>query len=200
MKYKQTQQWFQISELRTNIERYVDKNKPYKILEIGCFEGISSCFFSDTLLNHEDSELHCVDPFISTDSLTAKQLGITTQCIDSETKQTFQQNISKSKWFSKIKFFNDTSHNFMKHDNKVMYDLIYIDGCHEPEYLEHDVTECFKILNDDGIMWMDDYMGNTTNDGKCCIHIDRALEQYSDQYKILHKNYQLAIKKHAQNR
>ena len=199
MKYNQTQNWFQVSEIKANIEQHVNVNKPHKILEIGCFEGISTCFFSDVLLNHNDSELHCVDPFIHTHSSAAKKLGITTQCIDYKTKQTFQQNIYKSKWYTKIKFFNITSHDFMRSNNKIMYDIIYIDGCHEPDYLEHDVVECFNILNDGGIMWMDDYMGNTTNDGKCCIHIDRALEQFSGLYDVIHKNYQLAIKKHNNN-
>ena len=194
MKYDQTQHWFQISEIKANIERYVDVNKPYKILEIGCFEGLSSCFFSDTLLNHKDSELHCVDPFIHTDSSAAKQLGITTQCIDYKTKQTFQQNISRSMWFTKIKFFNNTSHDFMRSNDKIMYDIIYIDGCHEPDFIKNDMENAFIWLESSGIMWMDDYGGGNAPN-LCKISMDYFLNKYKNQYQIIHKGYQLAIKK-----
>jgi hypothetical protein len=47
----------------------------------------------------------------------------------------------------------------------------------------------------EGIMWMDDYGGNTTKYGKIKIWMDRWLKMQDGKYKLLHKNYQLAIQK-----
>jgi len=38
------------------------------MLEIGCFEGLSSVFFADNFLNNPDSRLTSVDPFLNIDN------------------------------------------------------------------------------------------------------------------------------------
>ena len=35
------------SEIKRNLEYFLDKNKQNNILEIGCYEGMSSTFFAD---------------------------------------------------------------------------------------------------------------------------------------------------------
>lgn len=51
----------------------------------------------------------------------------------------------------------------------------------------------FKFLEKNGIMWMDDYLGG---DGKTIKNtMDNFLEKYKGKYEIIHKRYQLAIKK-----
>ncbi len=37
--------------------------KSCKILEIGCFEGFSTCWFLENLVNDAESEIFCIDPF-----------------------------------------------------------------------------------------------------------------------------------------
>jgi len=54
------------------------------------------------------------------------------------------------------------------------------------------MENAFKILEKNGIMWMDDYGGgdgikNTMN---------MFLEKYCGQYELIHRGYQLAIKKY----
>lgn len=193
MKYKYTKNWFINSELRHNIHKFVSPIKKYKILEIGCYEGLSSCFFSDTLLDNPNSELHCVDPYLNSGSEDASRLGITTEHVDQTTRSTFLYNISNSKSYKKIKFHNVTSEKFFK-DNRHTYDIIYIDGCHEPEYIIHDITEGIKVLNSGGIIWMDDYQGNTTGRGKCSIYMDQVLNLFKGKYTVIHRGYQLAVK------
>ena len=43
--YKFTNEWFNTSELRRNIHKYVDKDQVNTILEIGCYEGQASFFY-----------------------------------------------------------------------------------------------------------------------------------------------------------
>jgi len=53
----------------------------------------------------------------------------------------------------------------------------------------------FECLERGGIMWMDDYGGNTSVD-KCKIHMDKFLKKHEGEYKIIHKKYQLALVKY----
>ena len=43
--YKYSQEWFLGSEIRRELFKFLDQSKENKILEIGCFEGLSSVFF-----------------------------------------------------------------------------------------------------------------------------------------------------------
>ena len=51
----------------------------------------------------------------------------------------------------------------------------------------------FRFLEKGGIMWMDDYGGG--NDGSIKKTMDEFLVKYEGQYELIHKGYQLAIKK-----
>ena len=73
-----------------------------------------------------------------------------------------------------------------------MFDLIYVDGCHEEKFITNDIENSFKFLKSGGIIWMDDYLGGN---GKIKPVIDRVLKKYENDIKILHKNYQIAVTK-----
>ena len=51
----------------------------------------------------------------------------------------------------------------------------------------------FKILEKDGIMWMDDYGGGDGIQIKNTM--DCFLQKYKGDYNIIHKGYQSSIKK-----
>ena len=64
-KYKYSRQWFVGSEIQNRLFHFLDKSTEIKILEIGCFEGLSSVFFADNFLDNTNSSLTCVDPFLT---------------------------------------------------------------------------------------------------------------------------------------
>ena len=138
-KYKYTKKWFINTAIKKTLLNYIDLNKDIKMLEIGCFEGLSSCCFSDNLLHNEKSFLYCIDPFI----LTGDDPEISSQNITTDTEQIFLDNIKKSKYFQKIKFFKMKSDDFFK-INKTKFNIIYIDGCHEPEFINNDLNLLIK--------------------------------------------------------
>jgi len=186
-KYRFTQKWFheQVA-LKTELHKYIDTSKKLNILEIGNFEGLSSCFFSDNYLNHEESKLYCVDPYYITGSVE----GITSQCIDENTEKIFIENIQKSKNYNKINKFKKTSDEFFI-DNDIIFDIIYIDGCHEPEYIERDIKNAFEFTKKDSIIWFDDYGGGVN--GSIKKYINNFLQKYKNEFKILYIGYQLGI-------
>ena len=101
-------------------------------------------------------------------------------------------NIKKSKNFNKITFYNETSDIFFKKNTK-KFNFIYIDGCHAIDYVERDMENSFRSLEKNGIMWMDDYMGGDRISIKNTM--DTFLKKHEGEYKVIHKGYQLAIRK-----
>lgn len=186
-KYKYSQKWFLDSEINKNLLGFIDKSKENKILEIGCFEGLSSVFFADNLIDNPKSSLTCVDPFLT---ITNNDHSVFLQ---NNEEMNFDFNISICKNSDKIKIYKTTSDNFFLNNNQT-FNLIYIDGCHEPDFIKRDMENSFNILEKNGIMWMDDYGGG---DGvKIKNTMNQFLEKYNGKYKLIHKGYQLAIKKY----
>jgi len=186
-KYKHTQKWFLGSEIKDKLIHFMDESSENRILEIGCFEGLSSVFFADTFLDNEKSTLTCVDPFLNiTDNDHSPFL-------QNNEELTFDFNISSCKNTDKITVHKITSDEFFKNNNKT-FNMIYIDGSHELEYITRDMENSFKILEKNGIMWMDDYGGG--HGGNIKRTMNMFLEKYKGQYSIIHVGYQLAIRKH----
>ena len=104
----------------------------------------------------------------------------------------FDFNISICKNSDRITINKITSDKFFEINNQT-YNFIYIDGCHESDFIKRDMGNSFNILEKNGIMWMDDYGGG---DGKQIKNtMDAFLEKYRGQYELIHRGYQLAIKK-----
>lgn len=183
-RYKYTQTWFINSEIRNNLLKYINRYDANRILEIGCFEGLSSTFFSDYLLDNVDSSLTCVDPFLNINNNDHKQFLINNE------EKNFDYNISVCNNSNKISVHKVTSDVFFENNTKT-YNFIYIDGCHEPENIKRDMENSFNVLEEGGIMWMDDYLGGDGNKIKATM--DSFLQKYKNRYKLIHSGYQLAI-------
>lgn len=184
--YKYSQTWFLSSEIKNKLSTFLDKTKQNNILEIGSFEGLSSVFFADNFIDNQKSNLTCVDPFLSINNNDHSQF------LQNNEEKNFDYNILTCKNSHKITVHKITSDIFFKNNNKT-YNFIYIDGCHEPEFIKRDMENSFKILEKNGIMWMDDYCGGDGIQVKNVMN--NFLKKYKDQYELIHIGYQLAIKK-----
>jgi predicted O-methyltransferase YrrM len=184
MSYIFSQNWFLGSELRKS--NVLDSSKENRILEIGCFEGQSSVYFADNFINQPKSSLVCVDPFMLLATNDHRNL------LSNNEEGNFDYNISICKNTSKVTVLKVTSDAFFQ-TNKDTFTFIYIDGCHEPDYIQRDLENAWKVLEQNGIMWMDDYGGGS--DGLIKKTMDAFLEKYTGSFQLIHKGYQLAIKK-----
>ena len=66
--YKYTKTWFMHCDLRYHLVKFLDKSNENNILEIGCYEGLTSVFFADNFIDNLKSSLTCVDPFLHIDN------------------------------------------------------------------------------------------------------------------------------------
>lgn len=172
--FKISYSWFNNSELKKYIINNFDKNKEYSILEIGSFEGCSACFFSDTL---DISKMVCVDPFVSDGSDKVDH---------NELKSKYYKNIKFSKNYKKIETKEIFSDDFFN-ENETLFDFIYVDGEHSDKQIKNDLDNSLKYLNDDGIIWCDDY-----NEKWKKTFLDWI--QTNNVY-VIHDGYQLGLKK-----
>jgi hypothetical protein len=180
--------WFECSELKANINCFLNKTAKNKILEIGCYEGSFSSFISNNYLDTEGSILYCIDPFDINDKNSPVYGNI---------KDIFLKNIKNTKNWNKIRlrhcysdyFFNENKNKV----NKQTFNFIYIDGSHEINNIILDFTESLNILEENGILWMDDYLGGDNSHIQNCI--DDLYEKNKDKLNIIHKGYQIAFRK-----
>lgn len=201
--YKYTQTWFSHSEIKYHMATLLDKSKENHILEIGCYEGLSSVFFADNFLNNAGSAgstgstLTCVDPFLNIDNNDHGYL------LQNGAELNFDYNISKCKNTEKITVHKTTADNFFITNVKT-FNFIYVDGCREPDFIKRDMENAFSVLEKGGIMWMNGYddggygSGSGSCDGSDDVIkkvMDDFLDKYVGQYVVVHKGYQLAIRK-----
>lgn len=158
-----------------------------KYLEIGCFEGMSSIFILSTLA---DTECYFVDPFIQYDEIK-DAAGIIEF---DEIYENFHHNVSHFE--NRVNIYRETSDNFFV-NNKLMFDLIYIDGSHFGEDVYKDSINSFNSLNVNGYIIFDDFFW---------IHFDNLINnplggifkfliENKSRLKIIYLSDQLFIQK-----
>lgn len=132
-----------------NVNDYV--NKPINYLEIGTFYGANILSVAYSYGLHSDSKLYCIDPWEDYAEYPEYK-GIQTSIYN-----TFLDNIEKSGVKDKILVRRGYSNSEIPRFEDEFFDIIYIDGNHEPEYVLEDAVLSFRKLKKNGIMIFDDY-------------------------------------------
>ena len=158
-----------------------------KALEIGCYEGRSSCWFlqNDYFKN---VDIYFIDIW-EEDSLY----------------NIFNNNINESKKDNQnINIFIDTSDsillNLLEQDQNT-FDFIYIDGNHQAEQVYRDGCSSFKLLKSNGIIIFDDYLIDYTGAPEYAHYgypkagVDQFLLEHKEQLEVVLLDYQVIIRK-----
>tara|TARA_B100001094_G_C18138397_1_gene776485 strand:+ start:936 stop:1631 length:696 start_codon:yes stop_codon:yes gene_type:complete len=178
---KITQDYF--SSHAYNFYKIIKKFKNFKYLEIGSFEGNSAMFVAK---NFKNSKIYCVDNWFGTEEYN--NLNFSTL------ENNFDFNMRE---FNNINKFKMLSNNFFK-NNKINFDIIYIDGYHKGFQVLEDFKNSWNILNDNGVIIFDDFIWkfyDKIEDNPCFV-INSYLRNISNKVKILKvSNSQLFIQK-----
>ena len=126
------------------------EEKPIKYLEIGAFLGLNLYSVWKSYGKHPESKLYCVDPWEDYSDYD-------------EYKTEQESNFAKFKHHTKeiplenLTVIRGYSHREIPKFDDDFFDLIYIDGNHDPEYVLEDAVLAFRKLKVGGYLIFDDY-------------------------------------------
>jgi len=145
IQYRLADNWFSL----VNVNDF--NNKPIKYLEIGTFYGANIISVANTYGLHNDSKLYCIDPWEDYNDYPEykNQQGTI--------YESFINNIEKFDVKDKIIINRGYSNIEIPKFQDEYFDIIYIDGNHESEYVLEDAILSFRKLKKGGIMIFDDY-------------------------------------------
>jgi hypothetical protein len=127
------------------------KHKPIYYLEIGAHYGANIIGVAKTYGSHPESKLYCIDPwedYVEYPEYKGKQETI---------YSTFIKNVENSGNKGKIIPIRGYSNIELLKFQDNIFDIIYIDGNHESEYVLEDAVLSFRKLKSGGVMIFDDY-------------------------------------------
>lgn len=134
--------------------------KPRKVLEIGSYEGASTCYLIGELAKDYPVEIHCIDTWCG--GVEHRNWGIDMTAVESRFSHNTQFAISRvphsvalvvHKGFSDYCMATLLSQN---HGNS--FDLVYVDGSHQAPDVLADAVLGFRLLKVGGVMIFDDYL------------------------------------------
>ena len=167
-----------------------------RALEIGVWEGGSACWILNELCGGDDqrNELVCIDHFdlMKTDAGRHRW-------------ETFQENLLSTGLSNRVRTIPEFSTpalfklmNEMLNQGQMGFNLVYIDGSHRADDTLLDAEMAWRMASNGCILVFDDYEWNQAEE-KTINHpksgIDAFLMAHHGEYSMLHKKYQIMIRK-----
>ena len=159
-----------------------DKNFVKNILEIGSYEGRSAIFF----LNYfNTSKITCVDTWLGSHEHVRKM---------EEIEKNFDNNLKL--YENKLIKPKTTSDNFFL-TNKLLFDLIYIDGLHAYDQVKSDLENAYKFLRPKGYLLIDDYLWKfyPANKKNVINSTNEFIQKYNNNLEVIYISSQVLLKK-----
>lgn len=193
-KYQITHAWYRellgsaqllFSEPRAE-KLHFKPDEPRLIVEIGVYEGASTCWWSDNFLDHSSSRLISIDPFTGNDEYRENREKFPT--LDS-IELIARTNASKSKNAGKIDIRKGCSWDLFPALNAELrqpIDILYIDGEHTSNAVCRDLALYYPLLRSGGALILDDYGHEDVQRG-----IDGALTAFGEIESAFKTGWQL---------
>lgn len=195
-KFKFSERWFE-----GNIENWTKlfghlRKKKIKVLEIGAFEGASTTWILENLLENPESMLTTIDTFRGNVEHQTPDRGL------SELEKLFNENVQKTGKTQHLNVMKDKSYDALVKLNSQgssQFDLIYIDGSHLARDVLSDAVLSWPLLMIGGFLAFDDYAWDYYREAynNPRIAIDAFLASYAQDIRIIHRYYQAIVQKVA---
>ena len=201
-----TNNWFN-DAAKHQWDKLITQVKPKKILEIGSYEGASTCYLIEKLAQENEIELHCIDAWSNEmgEETDYKHYGsnIDMNAVERRFRKNTKLAIEKAKKKVNLtidKGFSDIQlAKLLAGGKKNYFDFIYIDGSHLGPDVLCDATLSFRLLKINGTLAFDDYLWPSSNKSLTRIPklaIDSFVNIYSEKIAIYNAPlYQIYLKK-----
>ena len=169
----------------------IDPKDRRQIVEIGVYEGASSCFWSDFYLDHPESRLISIDPFTgSIEHHENPENYPELDCIE----YTARTNIAKSKNAGKCEIIKDFSwfvfpQLVLRSAEDKWIDVLYIDGAHDCASVSRDTALYVPMVRTGGIVIFDDYFHPDVRKA-----VDMTLNAFATAERAMFTGGQLIVK------
>lgn len=184
-----TEDWFShhIKLWDAIIERY----KPKKILEIGSFEGRSTCYLIAKCVNYGHIEVACIDTWKGGVEHEGIDFDAVEKAFDDNVQHTMGGGLLNNVTIYKLKGFSHIEMAKLMVEDFGNFDLIYVDGSHEPTDVLLDAVMAFKLLRVGGALIFDDYLRGDQDEYE---HPELAINAFTKVYAKKLKKITFAIK------
>lgn len=187
-----------IPQWETQLARFAGKPE-LQVLEIGTYEGMAACWLLQYVATHPTSHVTCIDLFKPFHFVSDPPKEDEPVIIDLSSR--FDANIVETGQAHRVTKMAGDSKSLLRTLPRETFHIIYVDGGHQPRHALRDMILAWDVLREDGVMIIDDYglqdAINPENNPK--IAIDAFLECMKHELELLHKDYQVIIRKtHAE--
>lgn len=158
--------------------------KDLRYLEVGVFEGRSFVWMLDNVLTDPSCEAWAVDLF------------------DGPFYELFLRNLLAGGHATKTRIRRGDSRKVLPTLPADAFDIVYIDGNHEGQYVLSDAVMAWQLLKDGGLLIFDDYrLDLRVGRPFPAQHlpgpaIDAFVSIYAEDIEVLHDGYQKILRKH----
>ncbi len=164
--YEFTNKWFE-GAAKGAWDALIPQINPTRILEIGSYEGASTCYLIEKLAATRPIEIHCVDTW---EGGIEHQEGGNVQTNMSAVEQRFHHNIQTANQrvegnarVSIHKGYSDAVlTQLLAQGMRDHFDFIYVDGSHQAPDVLCDAVLSFRLLRKGGVIAFDDYLWQET--------------------------------------
>ena len=153
--YSFTQDWF--SNHIPTWDGIVARIKPRRVMEIGCYEGLSTTYLIGRCAAYGPLQIHCVDTWAGAIDLPAELMAGVEDRFDANVALAVEQAGARIS-LRKIKQRSTVALAGMIAAGQAPFDLIYVDGSHTAADVLADAVFAFQLLRVGGVMIFDDYL------------------------------------------
>ena len=163
------------------------KDEPIKIMEIGAYHGANICSYMKTYARHNNTEIHCVDPWFNYDGYNEYTTN------QPSNYSLFLSNISKlsPNDINKIYIYRGLSGDIVPTFQNESFDIIFIDGNHNKRYVLEDSIICLNKIKKGGWIIFDDMQSPDVSES-----VNAFLKINSEYFEVIKiHNTQLFVKR-----
>ena len=193
--YQFTQDWFSRNIIIW--EQYLSNfaNLPkLNVLEIGSWEGRSTCWLLEHILTHNSARITCIDTFEG--SVEHQQYN---ESYLKSIEERFDFNISKTEASDQVKKIVGKSEDVLRSLPLNSYDMVYIDGSHLASDVLRDAVLAWDLVKVGGLIVFDDYdfIFAESSHQNTKVGIDAFTDTFCNKISVIHKSYQVLVEKIA---